>query len=147
MEVILKEDIKGLGNKNEIVKVKPGYGENYLIPKGFAIIADAANKKVIAENVRQAAHKAAKIKQEAEGLAKKLDQLIIKIPAKVGEKGKIFGAVTALQISEALKAQGIAVDRKQISFNMPIKMLGTYEASLALHKEFIYPLKFTVVAE
>ena len=113
--------------------------ENYLIPKGFAIIADAANKKVIAENVRQAAHKAAKIKQEAEGLAKKLDQLIIKIPAKVGEKGKIFGAVTALQISEALKAQGIAVDRKQISFNMPIKMLGTYEASLALHKEFIYP--------
>lgn len=147
MEVILKEDIKGLGNKNEIVKVKPGYGENYLIPKGFAIIADAANKKVIAENVRQAAHKAAKIKQEAEGLAKKLDQLIIKIPAKVGEKGKIFGAVTALQISEALKAQGIAVERKQISFNMPIKMLGTYEASLALHKEFIYPLKFTVVAE
>lgn len=147
MEVILKEDIKGLGNKNEIVKVKPGYGENYLIPKGFAIIADAANKKVTAENVRQAAHKAAKIKQEAEGLAKKLDQLIIKIPAKVGEKGKIFGAVTALQISEALKAQGIAVERKQISFNMPIKMLGTYEASLALHKEFIYPLKFTVVAE
>ena len=147
MEVILKEDIKGLGHKNEMVKVKPGYGENYLIPKGFAIIADAANKKVVAENVRQAAHKVAKIKQEVEDLAKKLDQLTIEIPAKVGEKEKIFGAVTSLQISDALKAKGIAVDRKQIRFNMPIKMLGTYEASLALHEEFTYTLKFTVVAE
>lgn len=147
MEVILKADIKGLGKKNETVKVKPGYGGNYLIPKGLAIIANTANKKVIAENIKQASHKAVKIKQEAEELAKQLDQLTIEIPAKVGEKGKIFGAVTVLQISDVLKAKGIAIDRKQISLNTPIKVLGSYEASLALHKDLTYTLQFKVVPE
>ena len=147
MEVILKEDIKGLGKKNETVKVKPGYGGNYLIPKGLAIIANTVNKKVIAENIKQASHKAVKLKQEAEELAKQLNQLTIEIPAKVGEKGKIFGAVTVLQISDVLKAKGIAIDRKQISLNTPIKVLGSYEASLALHKDLTYTLQFKVVPE
>ena len=103
MEVILKQDVAGLGYKNDIVKVRPGYGNNYLIPNGIALIATDSNKKLVQENIRQASHKAEKVKQDAESLAKKIGELTLEIGAKAGESGKIFGAVTALQIADALK--------------------------------------------
>ncbi|MCL4154428.1 UNVERIFIED_CONTAM: hypothetical protein GTU68_066839, partial [Idotea baltica] len=102
MEVILKTDIKGLGYKNDTVAVKPGYGRNYLIPQGFAIIASTSNKKMIAENIKQASHKADKIKNDAEAIAAAIGDNALEIKAKVGDSGKIFGAVTTLQISDAL---------------------------------------------
>ncbi len=114
MEVILKQDVTGVGYKNDIVKVKAGYGNNYLIPNGFALIANDSNKRLVEENVRQAAHKAAKVKQDAEALAAKIGELTIEIGTKAGESGKIFGAVTALQIADALKAKGFDIDRKKV---------------------------------
>lgn len=147
MEVILKQDVTGLGYKNDIVKVKPGYGRNYLIPTGAAIIANESNKRVVAENVRQAAHKAAKIKQDAEALAAKIGELTIEIGTKAGETGKIFGAVTALQVADALKAKGYDVDRKKVHFKEQPKQLGTYTVTLDLHKEVKHTISVNVVAE
>lgn len=147
MEVILKEDIKGLGYKNDTVTVKPGYGRNYLIPQGFAVIANASNKKLIEENIRQAAHKAEKIKQDAQNIAKAIGDINLKIAAKVGESGKIFGAVTTLQISDALKEKGYDIDRKKISFNSEVKTAGEYTAVLDLHKDVKHEIKFTVSGE
>jgi large subunit ribosomal protein L9 len=146
MEVILKEDIKGLGYKNDIVKVKAGHGRNYLIPQGFAIMATESNKKVVVENTKQAAHKAEKIKTEAQGIAEKIGAMVLEIKAKVGESGKIFGAITSLQISDALKDKGISVDRKKITFKTEVKEAGEYLASLDLHKEVKHDVKFKVVA-
>lgn len=147
MEVILKTDIKGLGYKNDTVDVKPGYGRNYLIPQGFAIIASSSNTKMIAENIRQAAHKADKIKGDAQSVADAIGDVALEIKAKAGDSGKIFGAVTTLQISDALKARGVDVDRKKISFKGDVKMLGEYELEIDLHKEVKKDLKFSVVAE
>jgi large subunit ribosomal protein L9 len=146
MEVILKEDIKGLGYKNDVIKVKAGHGRNYLIPQGFAIMATESNKKVVAENTKQAAHKAEKIKTEALAIAEKIGAMVLEIKAKVGESGKIFGAITSLQISDALKDKGISVDRKKISFKTEVKEAGEYLASLDLHKEVKHDVKFKVVA-
>lgn len=146
MEVILKEDIKGLGYKNDIVNIKPGYGRNYLIPRGYAIIASESNKKATNENIRQAAHKAEKLKKDAEVLAEKITKISLTIPAKVGESGKIFGAVTVLQLADSLKEKSIEVDRKKISFNSDVKEVGEYTAQVDLHKEVKAELKFTVVA-
>ncbi|MCG8323575.1 MAG: 50S ribosomal protein L9 [Cytophagales bacterium] len=145
MEVILKEDIQGLGYKNDFVKVKPGYARNYLIPKGFAILASPSNRKMIEENIRQAAHKAEKVKQDAEALSVSIGELALEIPAKVGESGKIFGAVTTLQISDALKEKGFDIDRKKISFKTEVKTSGDFVAVLDLHKEVKHELQFTVV--
>jgi len=114
MEVILKQDVQGLGYKNDLVKVKAGYGRNYLIPNDFAVLATSSNKKMFEENVKQAAHKAAKLKQDAEALAQKIGELTIEIKTKAGETGKIFGAVTSLQISDALKAKGFDIERKRV---------------------------------
>ncbi len=147
MEVILTTDIKGLGYKNDTVAVKPGYGRNYLIPQGFAIIASTSNKKMIAENIKQASHKAEKIKNDAEAVAAAIGDNTLEIKAKVGDSGKIFGAVTTLQISDALKAMGIDVDRKKISFKGEVKFVGDYEVEIDLHKEVKKDLKFSVVAE
>ena len=147
MEVILKDDIKGVGFKNDIVTVKPGFGRNYLIPQGLAVMADKSNRKVVAENIRQAAHKADKIKNDAQAIADQIGDMTLEIPARVGESGKIFGAVTTLQISEALKAKGIDVDRKKISFDSDVKNAGEYTASIVLHKEVKHQVKFNVVAE
>ncbi|NDK54587.1 50S ribosomal protein L9 [Pontibacter fetidus] len=147
MEVILKDDVKGVGYKNDIVTVKPGFGRNYLIPQGFAVIADKSNKKIVAENIRQAAHKAEKIKADAQSLADSIGDLTLEIPAKVGETGKIFGSVTTNQLSEALKAKGFDVDRKRISFDQDVKTAGEYTASINLHKEVKHTVKFNVVAE
>ncbi len=147
MEVILKDDIKGLGYKNDVVKVRPGYGRNFLIPRGFALLATDSNKKMVAENLKQVAHKAEKIKTEAQALADKIAALAsLDIPAKIGESGKIFGAVTTLQISDALKAKGIDVDRKKISFKGEVKEAGEYTAAVDLHKEVKQDIKFKVVA-
>jgi large subunit ribosomal protein L9 len=147
MEVILKQDMAGLGYKNDIVKVKAGYGNNYLIPNGIALIANDSNKRLVNENVRQAAHKAAKVKQDAEALAAKVGDLTIELKTKAGESGKIFGAVTALQISDALKAKGLDIDRKKVVLKESPKQIGTYNAVLDLHKEVKHEIKVKVVAE
>lgn len=147
MEVILKQDVTGLGYKNDIVKVKAGYGNNYLIPNGFALIANDSNKRLTTENIRQAAHKAAKLKQDAEALAARIGDVLIEIGAKAGETGKIFGAVTALQIADALKLKGLDVDRKKVHLKEVPKQLGTYSVTLDLHKEVKHEIKVKVVAE
>lgn len=147
MEVILKQDFKGLGYKNDLVTVKPGYGRNYLIPQGFAVVANAANKKVALENARQAAHKVVKRKQDAVALAARLDQLTIAVKAKAGEKGKIFGSVTPRQLAEALQEQGILVDRRDISFETAVKTLGVHKAIITLYKEVVHSFSFQVVAD
>jgi len=147
MEIILTQDVTGLGYKNDTVKVKAGYGRNYLIPNGVALIANEPNKRKVAEDIRQVAHKAAKLKQDAESLASKIGELTIEIGTKAGETGKIFGAVTALQVADALKAKGFDVDRKKISFKEQPKQLGTYTALLDLHKEVKHNVQVNVVAE
>ncbi len=147
MEIILKEDVKGLGYKNDIVDVKPGYGRNYLIPQGMGIIASKSNKKMITENVRQASHKAEKLKKDAEALAAKIGDTVLEIKAKAGESGKIFGAVTPLQISDSLKEKGFDIERKRINVSNDIKNLGDYTIELDLHKEVKHPVTIKVVAE
>jgi large subunit ribosomal protein L9 len=147
MEVILKQDVAGVGYKNDIVKVKAGYGNNYLIPNGFALIATDSNKRLVQENIRQASHKAAKVKQDAEAIAAKIGDLTIEIGTKAGESGKIFGAVTALQIADVLKSKGFEIDRKKVILKESPKQLGTYNATLDLHKEVKHEIKVKVVAE
>ena len=147
MEVILTQDVQGLGYKNDVVKVKPGYGRNYLIPNGVALIANESNKRMIAENTRQAAHKAAKVKQDAEAIAQKMGELTVELKTKAGETGKIFGAVTALQIADVLKAKGFDIDRKKVHLKEIPKQLGTYTATLDLHKEVKHDIQVKVVAE
>jgi len=144
MQLILKTDIAGLGYKNDIVDVKPGYGRNYLIPQGFAVMATESNKKIVAENIRQAAHKAEKIKNDALALAEAIGDVTLEIPAKVGESGKIFGRVTNTQIADTLKAKGFDIDRKKIAID-EAKTVGTYNAVLDLHKDVKHTVKFEVV--
>ncbi|MFY0606908.1 MAG: 50S ribosomal protein L9 [Cyclobacteriaceae bacterium] len=146
MEVILRDDVKGLGYKNDTVSVKPGYGRNYLIPQGKAIIASVSNKKMIAENIRQAAHKAEKLKNDAEAIGAKLADLTLEIKTKAGESGKIFGAITALQVADALKEKGFDIDRKKITL-ASIKELGEHTAQIDLHKEVHPEIKLNVVGE
>ena len=147
MEIILKTDIAGLGYKNDIVAVKPGYGRNYLIPQGFATLATGSSRKILAENIKQVAHKAEKVKMDATALAESIGDLTLDIAAKVGESGKIFGRVTTIQISEALKEKGFEVDRKKISLDSEVKFVGEYTATLDLHKEVKHKVKFNVVAD
>lgn len=147
MEVILTQDVQGLGYKNDVVKVKPGYGRNYLIPNGVALIANDSNKRMTAENTRQAAHKAAKVKQDAEAIAQKMGELTIELKTKAGETGKIFGAVTAIQIADALKAKGFDIDRKKVMLKEHPKQLGTYKVNLDLHKEVKHEITVNVVGE
>ena len=147
MEVILKDDVKGLGYKNDLVEVKSGYGRNYLLPQGLAMLADKTNKKIVAENVRQAAHKADKVKGDAQAIADQIGDMVLDLPAKVGESGKIFGRVTTLQLAEALKAKGIDVDRKRLSFDQEPSVAGEYTATANFHKEVKHTVKFRVVAE
>jgi large subunit ribosomal protein L9 len=147
MELILKEDISGLGYKNDIVKVKDGYGRNYLIPQGLASLATESAKKVLAENMKQAAHKAEKIKKAAQAIADGIGEMVIEVKAKAGESGKIFGAVTTIQVSDALKEKGFEVDRRKITFKSEVKMLGEYVAILDLHKEVKKELPFKVVTD
>jgi large subunit ribosomal protein L9 len=145
MEVILKQDIEKLGFKDEIVKVKPGYGRNFLIPKGYAILASETNKKVLAETLKQRSFKEAKIKDDAEKVVKALAETTIQVAAKAGEKGKIFGSVTNVQLADAIKALGHEVDRKMISIHGSVKELGTYEAEIRLHREISTKISFEVI--
>jgi large subunit ribosomal protein L9 len=146
MEIILKDDVKGLGYKNDLVTVKSGYGRNYLLPQGLAILADKSAKKIVAENVRQAAHKAEKVKADAQAVADQVGAQVFDLPAKVGETGKIFGRVTTLQLAEALKNKGIDIDRKRLSFDQEPATAGDYTATLNLHKEVKHTVNFRVVA-
>lgn len=146
MEIILKDDVKGLGYKNDLVTVKPGYGRNYLLPQGLAMLADKSAKKIVAENVRQASHKAEKVKADAQAVANQIGDQVFELPAKVGETGKIFGRVTTLQLADALKAKGIDVDRKRLSFDQEPTTAGDYTATLNLHKEVKHTINFRVVA-
>ena len=147
MEVILKTDIKGLGFKNDLVEVKPGYGRNYLIPEGFAVLGTESNKKILAENIKQAAHKAEKLKTAAENTAAELAGITLEIKAKIGDSGKIFGKVTTLQISDALAEKGFNIDRKKIAINVPVQTAGEFEAEIDLHREVSSKVKFVVVGE
>ena len=148
MEVILKKNVDNLGYVNEIVTVKPGYGRNFLIPQGYAILATASTKKAHAEVMKQKAHKESKILAEAEELGKKLEATEVKITTKAGEKGKIFGSINTIQLSEALKAEGLDVDRKSLKIKEePIREIGTYEAAANLHKELKVSFKFEVIGE
>ena len=146
MELILKEDVINLGYKDDIVKVKDGYGRNYLIPTGKAVIATPSAKKVLAENLRQRAHKLAKIKADAVELGQKLEAVALTIAAKVSETGTIFGSVGAMQIAEELAKLGFEIDRKIIAV-AAAKEVGTYEATIKLHKEVAVKISYTVVAE
>ncbi len=146
MEIILKEDIIGLGFKNDIVNVKSGYGRNYLIPTGKAVIASPSAKKVLAENLRQQAQKLAKIKAEAQAVADKLAGVALTIATKVSNQGVIYGSVNSLQIAEELQKLGIEIDRKRIVVK-DVKSVGDYVAVVKLHKEVTAEIPFTVVAE
>ena len=146
MELILKEDVINLGYKDDIVKVKDGYGRNYLIPTGKAVIASESAKKVLAENLRQRAHKLAKIKADAEALAAKFEGVSLTIATKVSATGAVYGSVGAIQIAEELAKLGLEIDRKIIIVSA-VKEIGSYEATVKLHKEVTVKVPFTVVAE
>ncbi|MBC7570326.1 MAG: 50S ribosomal protein L9 [Spirosoma sp.] len=146
MDIILKTDIAGLGYKNDTVAVKPGYGRNFLIPQGYAMMATGSNKKIVAENIRQAAHKAEKIKNDALEIAAAIGDMVLTIQAKAGDSGKIFGRVTNTQVADALRTKGFDIDRKKIAVD-DVKTLGTYQAILDLHKEVKHKVSFEVVAD
>lgn len=147
MQVILKEDILNLGYKDEIVTVKDGYGRNYLIPQGKAVIASESAKKVIAENLKQRAHKLEKIKKDAQELGAKMEGISLTIGAKTSSTGTIFGSVTNIQIAEALEKLGYNVDRKVIIIKEAVKEVGSYKAVAKLHKEVSVEIPFEVVSE
>lgn len=148
MDVILKKNVDNLGYANEVVNVKNGYGRNFLIPQGYAILATASAKKAHAEIMKQKSHKESKVLTEAQELAAKIEGSTVKIITKVGEKGKIFGSVNTLQLSEGLKAQGLDIDRKSLKIkDEPIREVGTYEASANLHKDVKATFNFEVVGE
>jgi large subunit ribosomal protein L9 len=148
MEVILKSNIEKLGAKDEVVKVKAGYARNYLLPRGYAIIATPSAIKMHNENLKQRSHKETKILADAQTLSEQLGNLDIKIGTKASETGKIFGSINTIQIAESLAKAGFNIDRKSISINDDhIKMLGAYEARVKLHKEVTATVKFEVVAE
>ena len=145
MEVILIKDVENLGYADEIVNVKPGYANNFLIPQGYAKSATASARKVLAENLKQRAHKEEKLVSNAEATAAKIAETEVTVKMKA-EEGKVFGSVTSANIAEALAAKGIEVDRKNITVE-PVKMLGEYEAKVRLYKNVAGALKFTVIAE
>jgi large subunit ribosomal protein L9 len=148
MNIILKQDVDALGSKFDVVTVKDGYARNFLIPQGLAVAATASNMKVNDEVIRQQAHKAAKAKEAAQAVAEKLASLNLKLGAKAGESGKIFGSVNSIQLADAMQSAGYDIDRKQITLaDDTIKELGSYEATVKLHKEVIVTVKFEVVAE
>ena len=147
MQIILTQDVKNLGEKDDVVSVKPGFGRNYLIPQGHAILATESARKVLAENIKQAQFKQEKIKKDADAIAAKLEGVTLSIGAKAGESGKIFGAVNTIQVADALKKLGFEVDRRRITFETDVKFVGDYIANLNLHKEGKVKVPFTVVAE
>ena len=146
MEIILLTDIANLGHKDDIVDVKQGYARNYLIPQRYAILATPSARKVVAENLRQRAHKEAKLKAEAEEIAAQLAEVKLTIGAKTSSTGKIFGSVNSIMISESLKEKGFDIDRKKIVLK-DVKEIGTYTALIKLHREVKVDVEFEVVSE
>ena len=146
MEIILLTDIANLGHKDDIVDVKQGYGRNYLIPQGYAILATPSARKVVAENLKQRAHKEAKLRAEAEELAAQLAEVKLTIGAKTSSTGKIFGSVNSIMISESLKEKGFDIDRKKIMLK-DVKEVGTYTALIILHREVKVDVEFEVISE
>ncbi|HIZ05451.1 MAG TPA: 50S ribosomal protein L9 [Candidatus Phocaeicola gallistercoris] len=147
MEIILKEDVVNLGYKNDIVTVKSGYGRNYLIPTGKAVIASPAAKKMLAEELKQRAHKLEKIKKDAEALAESLKDVALTIPTKVSATGAIYGSVGSIQVADELAKLGHTIDRKMIVVKGQVKEVGHYKAVIRLHKEVSVEIPFEVVAE
>ena len=148
MEIILLQDVNKLGQKDDIVHVKNGYGTNYLIPKGYAIAATASAKKMHAENLKQRAHKEEKIKIDAQEIASKLEGVSLVVGAKTSSSGKIFGSVNTIQIAEALKEKGFDIDRKSITLpEDQIREVGKYKAVIKLHREVKVEVGFEIVAE
>ena len=147
MEIILLEDVSNVGYKDDVVTVKSGYGRNFLIPQKKAILATPSAKKVLAENLKQRAHKLERIKKEAAELAEKVNGLSLTIGAKASATGTIFGSVNNIQIAEALAKKGFAIDRKLIVIKEAVKELGTYKATLKFHKEISAEISFEVIAE
>ena len=147
MEIILKEDVVNLGYKNDIVTVKSGYGRNYLIPTGKAVIASPAAKKMLAEELKQRAHKLEKIKKDAEAVAESLKGVSLKIATKVSSTGSIYGSVGNIQIADELAKLGHNIDRKIIAVKDQVKEVGQYKAIVKLHKEVSVEIHFEVVAE
>lgn len=148
MEVILKQDVQNLGNKDEIVTVKNGYGANWLIPQGLAVMATPSAKKIHAENMKQRAHKEAALRAEAEAKAAKMEGITVKVAAKVSEKGKVFGSVSNIQVADALIAAGQDVDKKNITLvgEALVKELGAYQATIKIYKDIKATVNFEVVA-
>jgi large subunit ribosomal protein L9 len=148
MEVILQKEVENLGNQYELVKVRPGYARNFLIPRGLALVATPSNVKVMNEIIKQKSHKEEKFKKDAEALSVKLKDAVLKIAAKAGENGKIFGSVNAIQLAEAIEKMGYKVDRKNIDLKADtIKSTGKYTANVKLYKDIIAEVTFEVIAE
>ena len=148
MEIILTQDVDRLGSKDDLIKVKDGFARNFLIPQKKAIVATSTAKKVLAENIKQRAHKESKLKNEALAIAEKLANKKITIGAKTSTLGKIFGSVNTIQLAEAINKKGFEIDRKQIMLPEDhIKEVGTYSAKIKLHKEVIIEIEFEVIAE
>ncbi|MBC7494565.1 MAG: 50S ribosomal protein L9 [Flavobacterium sp.] len=145
MELILRQDVQNVGFKDDVVNVKPGYGRNFLIPQGFAHLATSSAKKVLAENLKQRAHKEAKVVNDAKELAEKLKAIEIKITAKAGGE-KLFGSITNIDIAEALAAGGQTIERKFITSGV-VKRTGKYAASVRLHRDVVVELPYEIVAE
>ena len=148
MEVILKQDVEHLGFANDLVKVRDGYARNFLLPRGLAVNATSGERKQLTETLKQRAHKEAKLRTEADKNAEKLIAQPIKIGAKVGEKGRIFGSVNTIMLSDAFKQLGVELDRKYIKLKgEAIKSIGTYEAEVAFHRDVVKTISFEVVEE
>lgn len=147
MKLILKENVADLGYKDDVVEVKDGYGRNYLIPQGKAIIATKASLRQLEEDLKQRAHKIAKLREEAEAAAKAIEGVKLVIPAKTSANGTVFGSVGAAQLAEAFEKIGHNVDRKIISVKNPVKEIGVYTATIKFHKEVISEVEFEVISE
>lgn len=147
MKVILTQDVETLGQKGEVVEVKGGYGRNFLIPRGLAVVANAGNVKRYEEETRQQARKLEQVRKDAEAIARRLDDLEIAIAAPVGEENRIFGTITTQQIADELKRQGIEVDRRKITIEEDIRTTGEYTAAVRLHPEHVGRLTVQVVPE
>jgi large subunit ribosomal protein L9 len=147
MKLILREDVYNLGKGGELVEVKPGYGRNFLIPRGLAVLANPKNIREVEHQKAVAAAKAAKLKASAEAIAKRLSDTPVSLRRKVGEQDKLYGSVTAMDVAEALAARGLDIDRRTIDLSEPIKTLGDFEVGVKLHSEVIGKVKVKVEAE
>jgi large subunit ribosomal protein L9 len=147
MKVILREDVENLGRGGELVEVKPGFGRNYLLPRGLAVAANPKNIREIEHQKAVASAKAAKMKASAEALAKRLSDTPLALRRKAGEQDKLFGSVTAIDLAEALAQRGLAIDRRSIDLKEPIKTLGDFEVPVKLHHEVVGTVKVKVEAE